>query len=187
MTDTIIDGVGRLSFSQFSPSELAETTGLGVDMQRVWRKRGHLPPVSGNTASFDAFDVMAIAIRYEFSKLGVSPRLTGHVCETGKAAVMQFALMETKVAIELRGSLQSISNISERMIMDSDIAIMASGCPEEGRFILKSDSSDFEFVHDIKDHSEKAGLTGFVVVDLVWLGIRLAKATPKPFLVIYAD
>lgn len=60
-----------------TPGELEQISGLGVDMQRVWRRRGQLPSHGSGHARFTIAEVVEIALRVSLSRTGVSPRRVG--------------------------------------------------------------------------------------------------------------
>lgn len=186
MNMTFVETVGRVSYGQFTPTELFATTGLGVDMQRVWRKRGHLPPITGRIATFSTLELMKIAIMYELSGLGVSPRNSESSAELGASTVLFFSVLNGKGAVDVRGSIEEVTALARRMEMMDRVALSISGSEGKGRFLWSSAPPNFELIGDIEKQIEEAGVIGQIVIDLMWLGIKLAERTPKPFVTIEA-
>lgn len=176
--------IGRVTFNQFSPSELALTTGLGIDMQRVWRKREHLPANSSTRASFNTHEVLAIAVRYELSKLGVSPRFTEEAAARSVPAVLASILLNCQQGVAIRGTVQQVAAISAAMAQSAQIAYQISQFDGNSRFLWSCSPPDFELILEIGQITDRAETVGHIMIDLEALGIRLAKRTPKPFVVI---
>ena len=180
-------GMRLIEFNMFSPAELAEASGLGVDMQRVWRKRGHLPPNDSPRASFDAREVIAIAIRYELSKLGVSPSHTVNAAEMSLPIVLFNALLDGERAVDFRGSIRQVAAIARSMADSHAIALQISQCESKGRYLWSCSPPDFQLIENINDLTDEAIHVAHVMLDLMVLGIRIVQRTPKPLVTIQAE
>ncbi|MEE9271713.1 MAG: hypothetical protein V3U57_00320 [Robiginitomaculum sp.] len=63
-------------FNTFTPSELAEITGLSTTMQRDWRRRGILATSDGH-AKFDIYDLTEVYFMARMSESGIGPLKSG--------------------------------------------------------------------------------------------------------------
>lgn len=178
--------IGDFIFTEFSPSELAAATGLGIDMQRVWRKREHLPPSTSTRASFEAREVLAIAVRYELSKLGVSPRLTEKAAAMAAPAVLASMLLNSAKGVAVHGSIQQVAKVTAEMANSHDIACRISEDDGRYRFLWSCSPPEFELIEEISEITDRAEVVGHVMIALDALGIKLAERTPKPFVIIHA-
>jgi hypothetical protein len=176
--------IGDFSFNHFSPSELAKITGLGIDMQRVWRKREHLPANTSTRASFDTHEVLAIAVRYELSKLGVSPRFTEEAAARSVPAVLASILLNCQQGVAIRGTIQQVAITTAAMAHSAKFAYQISEFDGNSRFLWSCSPPEFELIIDIGHVTDQSEIVGHIMIDLEALGIKLAKRTPKPFVII---
>ena len=180
------DQIGGFTFTEFSPSELAAATGLGIDMQRVWRKREHLPPSTSTRASFEAREVLAIAVRYELSKLGVSPRLTEEAAAMAAPAVLASILLNRAQGVAVHGTVQQVARVTTELASSDFIACRISENDGKCRFLWSCSPPEFELIEDIGQITDRAKVVGHVMIALDALGIKLAERAPKPFVIIQA-
>lgn len=178
--------IGGFTFNHFSPSELAITTGLGIDMQRVWRKREHLPANTSTRASFDTHEVLAIAVRYELSKLGVSPRFTEEAAARSVPAVLASILLNCQQGVAIRGTIQQVAVTTAAMAKSENIAYQISQFDGNSRFLWSCSPPEFELITEIGHITDRCEIVGHIMIDLEALGIKLARLTPKPFVIIQA-
>lgn len=64
-------GPMKVEFNIFKPAEVEAMTGLSAELQRVWRRRDHLPKTLFNKhATFSTLDVAYIALLYRMTVVG---------------------------------------------------------------------------------------------------------------------
>lgn len=179
-----IRGVGRVALGQFSPREVASMTGLSTELQRVWRRRGHLPARSGSHARFDARDVAAIAVRHDLTRMGFAPPDTVEIGRLSASIVLYFALLSSDGAAYFQGSFKRIAEITQRLVDDSEMAMLIAEVTEERRYILISDPPAWEFVDDAAAVLSDERYTAMLLLDLAMIGRRLIADNPKPLFLI---
>lgn len=179
-----LEDVGYISFNEFSPSELAQATGLGADMQRVWRKRGHLPVKSGARASFSCKEVLEIAIRYELSKLGVSPSVTEDAAELGTPTLMLATFFNERGPLEVRGTLEGIGGISSKIERVRTFFEDLTGGVFDQRYLISFKAPVFLLASSIEAEFKKVEHASAIIVDLHALANMLVRASPKPFVTV---
>jgi hypothetical protein len=179
-----IEGVGRVAINQFSPGELAQATGLTTDLQRVWRRRGHLPERGEGYASFDSVDVAAIAVRYELSKMGVAPGDTARVGEDIARLVLYFALLSDDCAASVRGGLARLATINARFQQDDELAQRISGVCTRHRYLWSAELPSLHLDDDIVPLLSNEQYPAMLLLDLVVIGMRLAENSTKPLFLI---
>lgn len=179
-----IDGVGRVAFNQLSPRELAQATGLSADLQRVWRRRGHLPVRNQSRAVFDAEDVAAIMVRYELSKLGVAPGDASLVSDVAAPILLYFVLLSSDFAFDIRGGLKRWAEIAEQFEEDDDIARRISGVSHAPRYLWSANLPEFQFVEDFAAILLAERYPAMLLLDLAVVGGNLAANSPKPLFLI---
>lgn len=179
-----VRGVGRVAFNVFSPGELEAATGLTADLQRVWRRRGHLPAREGARSSFDAREAAAIAVRLELARFGVAPSETMELGEAAAATVLHSALLSRSSAAEVRGAFDRVAQVAASFVEDDRIATAVTGADGGGRYLWGQMPSQFEFAKDIAPIISEDRIAAMLVLDLTVIGIRLADRAPKPLFLI---
>ena len=179
-----IEGVGRVALNTFSPGELEAATGLTGDLQRVWRRRGHLPTRDAGRASFDAREVAAIAVRYELARLGIAPSDTLSIGQEAAPIVLYSALISNQGAAEVRGSFQRLAKVAKQFAEDDWIAAQISGGNAERRYIWTANPPKLKFVSDFISVLGEEQYAGMMLLDLTVMGIKLVEKAPKPLFLI---
>jgi len=180
----IVEGIGKVALNEFSPKELALATGLTTDLQRVWRRRGHLPERHEGYASFDSVDVASIFVRYELSKKGMAPGDTAHVGEAIARAVLYFALLADDSVASYRGGFEHLAAIGARFHRNDELAQRISNVCQRERYIWSVEFPTIQLAHDIADLVSEEKYRAMLYLDLVVIGRDLAEASPKPLFLI---
>lgn len=184
---TELDGVGRCAYNAFSPSELETATGLTADMQRVWRRRGHLPARDGGRASFDAREAAAIAVRLELARFCVPPSDTIGIGDEAAGTVLYSALLSRSHAAEVRGPFDQVAKVAANFAADDRLACAVSGADASRRYLWGHTPSELEFTHDIGEVLFAERFSAMLVLDLTVIGVRLAERAPKPLFLVMTD
>lgn len=184
MSKLYLDGLGDIVFNEFSPGELAQATGLGIDMQRVWRKRGHLPAKSGTRASFTVQELMEIAIRYELSKLGVSPRVTEDAARLGAPSLLLGAFVNEKGPFVITGSLGGMSDLNRKLEALKTSFENLTGGDLDVKFLVGTEEMGFHLVGDLLEQIKILDSVGAVFVNLPALANKIVRSSPKPLAII---
>jgi len=179
-----IQGIGRVALGQFSPGEVAGITGLSADLQRVWRRRGHLPARTGSHASFDARDVAALAVRHDLARMGFAPPDTVEIGRLAAPIVLYFALLSSDGAAHLQGRFKRIAQITQRLTDDEKLAMVISEVRKPWRYVLITDPPAWEFVGDAAATLSEERFPAMLVLDLALIGQRLVIENPKPLFLI---
>lgn len=181
---TKVDGVGRVTLNTFSPGELEVATGLAADLQRVWRRRGHLPTRDGARASFDAREAAAIAVRLELARFGLPPSDTVDVSDRAAGAVLHSALLSRSRTAELRGPFSDVARVAKRLADDDRLADLITGSNGSGRYLWASSPSKLEFIDDFATMISEERFAAMLVLDLAVIGVHLADRASKPLFII---
>lgn len=187
MNWTEVEGVGRVTLNTFSPGELEVATGLGADMQRVWRRRGHLPARDGGRASFDAREAAAIAVRLELARFGVPPSDTISAGDRAAGAVLHSALLSKSQTAELRGPFADVARVAKRLADDDRLADSITGSNGGSRYLWGSSPSTLEFIDDFATMISEERFAAMLVLDLTVIGVHLADRASKPLFLIDVD
>jgi hypothetical protein len=179
-----VDGVGSVAFNVFSPGELEAATGLTADMQRVWRRRGHLPARDGGRASFDAREAAAIAVRLELARFGIPPSDTLDVGDKAAGTVLHSALLSRSQTAELRGPIADVARVAALLAVDDALADSITASNSGGRYLWASSLSRLEFVDDIATIISQERFAGITLLDLTVIGVHLADRASKPLFLI---
>lgn len=179
-----IEGVGRVAFNQFSPKEVAAITGLSTDLQRVWRRRGHLSACEHVRASFNASELAEIAVRYDLTRFGFAPPDTANIGQSVAPTVLYFALLTDIGAADLRGGFKRIAETAQRFSKDDEMARLISGVEDVPRYLRSIDPPKLELLHDVCASLSEEQSSAMLVVDLALIGQRLVSDNPKPLFLI---
>lgn len=179
-----IEGIGRSAPNLFSPGELEAATGLTTDMQRVWRRRGHLRARAADEGDFTAFEVAVVAIRHELARFGVAPKDSLFASSLAAPIVLYHALLSCDGAAELKGGFQAIAAVAERFAEDDRLAATISGCESICRYLWSAAPPAFRLTPDFAMVLHEEQNAGLLVLDLQVVGINLVERAPKPLFLI---
>jgi hypothetical protein len=179
-----VKGVGRVALNAFSPSELEIATALTADMQRVWRRRGHLPARDGGRTSFNAREAAAIAVRLELARFGVPPSHTIAIGDEAAATVLYSALLSRSNAAEVRGPFSEVARVAASFAADDRLASAVTGADGGRRYLWSHTSTQLQFADDIVPIISDERCAAMLVLDLTVIGVRLADRAPKPLFLI---
>lgn len=182
-----IAGVGRVTMSRFSAKEVDATTGLSTELQRVWRRRGHLPSCGEGRASFDSNEVAAIAVRHELARFGFAPSDTIEVGRLACPIVLYFALLTSAGAINLRGDRKRVAEVSQRFAQDDEMARAIARVQWPRRYLCSSDPPALDFVDDAATVLSDERFPAMFVLDLALIGQRLVAQNAKPLFFVDVD
>lgn len=179
-----LEGSGRVALNQFLPRELALATGLSTDLQRVWRRRGHLPEREEGFAQFNSVDVAAIAVRYELSRMGVAPGDTARVGEEIARLVLYFALLSDDCVASFRGGLRRLTVMGAGYEEDDELALRVSGVQNRRRYLWTAQPPLMQLVDDMTPVMSVEQYPALLYLDLAVIGKKLAENSPKPLFLI---
>lgn len=167
-----------ITFTEFSPAEVAALTGLNVETQRVWRRRDQLPG-SGAPARFSPLEVAEVFIRYQFSLHGLPPGQSQAIGRAYAPTLLHFALLNVDGACEVVGSKDDVDRYIKAFEESEGPARQISGVARLARYLWHADG---EAVHETNDLSEIAAANGYVsasFVDLIEAGSHFAETARR--------
>ena len=172
-----------VSYASYSPGELAQISGLSTDMQRVWRKRGHIVPLTSGHARFQPSEVIEISIRYALSKLGMSLTDVPPIDSLPISAVIYHALLNSDGACELVGPAQQVNSFLEEFTGDNGLAFALAGKPSSSNYLILDDEDRICVLDDPQDVFDGMGAS-IVAIDLQVIGRRLAERGKKAIMTV---
>jgi hypothetical protein len=110
-----------------TPAVIERVTGLGVETQRVWRRRGYLPGGATGHARFDIFDIAAIMARHELSKRGMALSVSVAYGALAAPMVVWSALMYAAGVCEVAGEAQAVDRFERAYHFDLEIICQIAG------------------------------------------------------------
>lgn len=111
----------KLKLETYTPSEAAEISGLGLELQRNWRRRGYLPKNKGH-GRYTLSDLAVFAVMAQLSERGIGPNVSQTFAEEAKRAIFLHSL--TMNVFE-REALNAAYDLHRRQI-DADVAAAAA-------------------------------------------------------------
>lgn len=170
--------------AKFTPSELAEMTGLSAEMQRVWRRRKQLPEGEGNPTRFSAFEAAEVIVRYELSRYGVSPGASAELGKQAAPLVLWFALINADGACEVIGHDPDVSNFLREFEHQRHLAMALAGVATLYRYVWRADGDNVGLVSDLQDVGAPGEVLSGFFIDLSHAGTRLAEVAGRPLMTV---
>lgn len=185
MSQSLEDWLEPASIQQalYTPGELERISGLGADMQRVWRRRGQLPTKGSGHARFTVAEVFEITLRVALSRAGVPPGEPLPELTTAASGAMHHAIF-CHGAVEVIGPASDVEDFLHIFREDNgDLGRFLIGNPQASHFLVLNDRREIRVVDepaDIVGADEELNL----VFNLVLLGTRLVERGRKPVAVV---
>lgn len=170
--------------THFSPSEVAEISGLSPEMQRVWRRRGQLPGGMGSPARFNAIDAAELIVRYELSRYGVSPSESAGAGRQAAPIVLCFALLGADGACEVLGTEPDVSSFLREFEDEHHLAAGLAGATTLANYVWRADGDEVELVSDLQDAGASGDFLSGFFIDLSHAGRRLAEVAGRPLMTV---
>lgn len=167
----------------YTPGELERISGLGADMQRVWRRRGQLPTRGSGHARFTIAEVFEITLRVALARSGVAPGEPLPDLTTAASGAMFHAIF-CHGAVEVIGPATEVAHFLHIFQHDrGDLGSFLIGNPRQSHFLVLNDRREIRVVDepaDIVGADEELNL----VFNLVLLGARLVERGRKPVVIV---
>ncbi|WP_324261558.1 hypothetical protein U4960_15780 [Altererythrobacter sp. H2] len=171
-----------IEFAVYTPGDLERVSGLSGEMQRVWRRRGHLPSPDSGHARFTGLEVLEITIRTALSKAGIPPSETEIDLTSATKAAMYYAVF-SHGAVEVIGPTSKVDHFLNVFEENGELGLRLVGNPPASPFFVMNDKRESRIVDNaddlILDHEELN-----LVYNLRSLGERLVERGRKPIIVV---
>lgn len=168
--------------ASYSAGELARISDLAPDLQRLWRRRGHLPEIGSGHARFSPSDVIEISIRYALSKFGVSPAESRTIDARAVTGAMYHALLNHHGSCEVIGPAVEV----DRFLSDSEWPETVSdilGGPLSTNYLVWGDDESVRMIDDACKLFDQQ-TASVIAIDLAVIGARLMERGRKPILTV---
>lgn len=167
----------------YTPGDLERISGLGADMQRVWRRRGQLPSFGSAHARFSIEQVVEITLRAALSRKGVPPGTLGLDLSAATSGAMFHAVF-CHGGAEAIGPTNEVERFLETFEKDrGQLGSFLVGNPERSNYLALNDHGKLRIVDDreqlITDDEEDV-----IVFNLAQLGARLVERGRKPVVTV---
>lgn len=174
----------RRSYASYSAGEVACISGLSPDMQRLWRRRAHLPQVGSGHARFGPAEVAEVSIRYALSKLGVPPSESRTISREAIAGALWHALLGHHGSCEVIGPEDQVEAFLEDESWPSHVFGL-TGHPTNCNYLLWDDEGGTRVLNDPQQvfHRRTASI---IAIDLEVIGERLMVRGRKPIVTLEA-
>lgn len=166
----------------YTPGDLERVSGLSGEMQRVWRRRGHLPSPDSGHARFTGFEVLEITIRTALSRAGIPPGENVIDLSCAAKAAMYYAVY-CHGAVEVIGPTSKVDHFLHVFEDRGELGELLVGNPPVSPFFVLNDKREARIVDtadDIMLDNEELNL----VYNLVSLGKRLVERGRKPIVTV---
>lgn len=172
-----------ISPAVYTPGELERISGLSGEMQRVWRRRGHIATTDHGHARFSVTDVLGITLRTALSRAGISPGETEIDLSSATKAAMFHAVF-CHGAVEVIGPELMVDDFLHVFREDGgDLGSFLVGNPPTSPFFVLNDQLESRIV----DNTDKLVIDSEelnLVYNLKRLGERLIERGRKPMITV---
>jgi len=167
----------------YTPSELEQISGLGADMQRVWRRRGQLPSHGSGHARFTIAEVVEITLRVALSRAGMPPGEVVPNLAGAASAAMHHAIF-CHGAVEVIGPAGEVEQFLRTFEEDQgNLGTFLIGNPEWAAYLVLNDRHDARIVAEPSEiMAEDEELN--IVFNLALVGARMVERGRKPIVVV---
>ena len=172
----------NVTHAQLSPAEIERVTGVGAELQRLWRKRGYLASRAPGHARFDIFDAAALAVRQVLAKRGLSPRFSEACGALAAPMVVVCALMYADGVCDVMGEPDFVAQFEHEYHKDAALICELSGIGETDvrRYLLAFDDDEPQLAENLSEAIEQSGAESGYFVNLDVLGMRIAERSGRP-------
>lgn len=167
----------------YTPGELERISGLGADMQRVWRRRGQLPSSGSGHARFTIEQVIEITLRVTLSRRGIPPSELSLDLEAAAGAAMFHAVF-WHGGVEVIGPSAEVERFLEAFEGDrGELGSSLVGSPKRSNYLVLNERQNLRIVDDphqlVADDEELV-----IAFNLALLGARLVERGRKPVVIV---
>jgi hypothetical protein len=169
-----------------TPAEIERITGLGVETQRVWRRRGYLPGGATGHARFDIFDIAAIMVRHELSKRGMALSESLAYGAVAAPMVVWSTLMYGAGVCEVVGEAPAVDQFEHDYHFDTKVICPIAGVEvsETRRYLLVLGDDPPALEDSLSEVIEASAAQSGYFVNLDELGRRLGERAGRPLLTV---
>lgn len=176
------------TFAEFGPSEVEHMTGMSANLQRVWRRRGHLPSSGGAHARFKPLLAAEIAVRHVLAGRGIPPSQSAAIGNAAAPHVLWSALMDADGACEVYGTPSAVAEFQRDFHDNETLAsqIAGLGVEQPKRFIIAEDFAE----PSLESGFSQVELGEYVVgqyLNLATLGRRFAERAQRPLVTVQLE
>lgn len=167
----------------FTPARAAELTGVDVETQRNWRKRGLLPSFARKHARFDPFQLAQLAATRALSTHDVGPTYARPIAEMVASSIVGHALLNCPDAIQAIGPPGVICDY-QKLLQDSEEIIAVAHIESPWRFAVTWPNGLCIPVGNLSEAFSQVKEKSAVVLDLEAIGNELAAAVDGPLFLV---
>lgn len=172
-----------ITYAVYTPGELARISGLGTDMQRVWRRRGQLPPLESGHARFSILEAIEITLRYALSKAGIPPSELKLDLKDAASAAMFHAIFGHG-GCEVIGPADEVDHFLHLFAEDhGELGRILVGNPQASNYLVLNEWHETRIVDDpnhLVSDAEELNL----IFNLALMGSRLVERGRKPIVTV---
>lgn len=170
----------RVEATLFGPSDLAEISGMPMQITRLWRSRGLLPEQPRGRSRYSARDIAEIMLRYDLSRLGVPPSESLEIAVSAAEMVIWFALLNCDGTCEVTGEAEAVEKFMVAFDRNEKLVDSISGTANAFQFLVSVPPHKPEFVAEIDDLFQSRSVRAAMLIDLSQVALDLGKNARCP-------
>lgn len=176
----------HVSYANFTPAELEVATGISAELQRVWRRRGHLPRTGPGMKRFTVQEAAALIVRQRLTFVGVAPRESESIAALCIPMVLYCSLMIVPASCEVYGTENQVARFKHSYHMNEDSIRIISGLGDDiyMPFLLGTDTGALILVESLDEARSDTFTEYGHFLNLEALGRTLAHRTRRPLFTV---
>ena len=172
----------RTTYAELTPAELGEVAGVTPDLQRVWRKRGHLPPLKDARAHFDVFLACEVMLLQALALRGIPPGEGASVAKKYAHLIIFAALITAEGSCEVLGPVEAVRGFAHAYAADTKIIAQLAKTTIEyvPPYLVILDDQPPALSPTLPDEEGHHVAETGAFINLIALGLRLASRFGRP-------
>lgn len=172
----------RATYAELTPAELGEVAGVPPDLQRVWRKRGHLPARKDVQAKFDVFQTCEVMLLQALALRGIPLSEGIPIARRYGNLILFAALMGGEGSCEVTGPKDAVDAFVRAYGVDTKIIaeLARTNVRAAPPYLVAYDDQLPALATSLPDEEGHHIATTGAFFNLVGLGLRLSARFGRP-------
>lgn len=172
----------RTTYAELTPAELGQVAGVPPELQRVWRKRGHLPSLNDARARFDVFLACEVILLQALALRGIPPSGGASTAKKYSHLILFAALIDGEGSCEVVGPRDAVEAFVRAYEIDTTIIaqLAKSTFSTVLPYLVALDDQPPVLAPRLPDEEGHHVAASGAFVNLMALGLRLSARFGKP-------
>jgi hypothetical protein len=168
------------------PAEVAQASGLSIELQKVWRNRGILPKKVGTRVNYTLFDAAKIAIARMLQASGWPQDDALASADLFKKRFLQLATLNADGVVEVIGSPDFVESFARAWDRDTQLsAALVGGTDGDGTLLISPDGGPVQLAKALPDLDLISSPRRIVAINLAATAQDFANAIGRPVVSVH--